>query len=442
VDKPGKFILSDRYFYRKIAGKYWKNTSSPFGLPAMIFLRNADKAFYVEMSIRFLPQLRLYFQRMFYPIFRNLQWVQNLSVFYGIVAGFRQLSESPNSPKNIASWIDNAFFHKKSLYRENIPIKTQAKAMLLHIFTLDTKEPNIFQNLSGMLESRDIPKYLQLFHQALVKEFIPNTNEFMPVNKAYVYWQNGIFADVINKSVSFLGSLVIHLDLPYFVGSKYPGNGQLNVPMVSGKRNSANLTADGRRLTQMGIESANTGNKDAILSPYRTDQGIYKTLLVSKSISLFQHLLPFMSDKTSFHKVGMKLIAIHEHNQHKILQNTNIDNTGKKPQFVDGKANISYIVKSEKPNFYERKEILHSVQNDISNNQVFYFREQDKINREIEDIKKLITNTKKSIEEQNDLPRLSHEQNNFQNVEELSDKVYRLIERKIIIEKERKGLLL
>ena len=424
-----KIPLSDSDFSQKIMRKYQKGKLNFLNFPLMVFSKNAGQALPLDFKINILMQLNFHNQRIIsHVINKNNKWMKNWVT--GIEKIFSEFKYRPIILKTIRNT-------RKSINFQHEAISGFARS--IHEFMPGQFKKSIlfFNNLNRIysLESNDAisRKSANSFSSSnqIIRHFIKNYNEkeilsYHYINK-YIERYSG-FVDQSSYTAMYRNLVMNNKKL------QNPAFYQQNIAVSSEVLNNQNLSF---------INYIHNINSPIFWSKPQKSEQYYSSN--KKNINRYSGFV----DKSSYYQNQREYPdTILLKFAHKIKYNfSQRKNPIGKNSFNEINQNsitfIQPVINKDNKNKSTRSSgFISFKRRDIENNDNFTFQDNRQIDRKIEQIKKLSEEAKeivsrKFLEGLSGRPEIQPEID----INRLSNKVYKMIEYNLKIERERRGYL-
>lgn len=413
-----EMIISDSHFCRKIISKYKQEQRNSFGLPLMIFRKKAGRILGHNIHMNILLQLNPVDGKIvFSSILKSVQNMQGLFSWSGFEKCIHQqmrLGQNRTRPGRF-SWFGS----------EKYILEPIARSSMIKGFTCVNKLlPQIHRETASRFFSvKDVSVNSLIFIRSVPSAFRRAENMIPALKKV----RRPLLK--IAKAVSCLHSELKDLSSNFTViHQRYNTTGIFQMINFDGRYPSSPEKKTGKIFPAFGHPSPAILPQVDFLLNKRSNQVSQNWVMGNKS-SIKQHqyitgnsLLFAPWEKRLFESLQLKKpmgqnLKINERKQ----------SAGRINNFGSAAANpivspVSTVFKAESENFY--------------------FHSQQMIEKELNEIKKNIVETKEAVKEKSVPDRSSMDMDikKHFDINRLSDQVYRNIEQRIRIERERRGL--
>ncbi len=427
--------ISDRNFHSRITGRYQKGKRNPYDFPLMIFFKNTGQLLSQKINLNVLLQ---------FNITRNITTQHILESVEGIksLLGWFRIERSIPKQQKVSSLafrskdIPLVFNYKKY---ENLPNGVEDISLADNSVSWDYKfvfhneSPVILQHVNLLLRNNKLANSLN--YPEVLNDITKST-----INKSKAYFNN--YIQIINHGLhpGFEPAILPHVNLllnsisiqgdiltskEYFNFSKLDKKYHVILPHVNLLLNTISANNMQSQIQDSYFISGQRFDysfpqADLMVHEFKGDKEIHFTNVQrSNLVYNFPAVLQYMD---TIQKNMPEMILSHsksfptsiKHNQEKGYQRT-----------------LSCIMPS----------IIKS--DTTTENHDLHFKTNRKIEEEIENVKRIAYEAKQTMIESVKNIQTSHEEemNRKININQLSDQVYRLLDRKITIEKERRGYI-
>lgn len=373
--------LSDSNFYQKIIQKYRKGKITALRLPSMIFYKKRGHFLPEKLGMKILLHIHISNKNILPPL--NVKTIPVI----------REMISRSSTKKILQSIL-------RPLGTNNILNVNNEKNIFLKVL----KIPEFYQFIPGLLPTRYI--------------YSNGISKVSFLKSLFFKTETMINESNETKNITFLaGKNALYMQRIYSISSNFSKlKSQMSICGIY--LQIMNLQ---RPRIKNNIESINTAIHQT------TNTAMYPTIVINESIKRYQHLYE------------RKSTAIQSHNNfllsHMILNANRLDFDNFNLT-TPNKTSVKKYGHTEKSEFsLHQKKFTYG-----SNGERFRLHDQKSMEKEIENIKKIVIETKKSILEKS-APSIGEEDiKRYIDINRISSQVYHEIERTIRMERERRGI--
>ena len=441
-----KITMSDTSFYQKIMSKYQKGKNNVLNFPFMVFGKNLEHILPKKFNINMLLQLHFHNQKIInYAINKNIKgmikWVSGIEkIFTGFVYRPNILKTINDTKKSMTfqheiisgfpAAIPNELTYNYSLsYLSNISFQRR------HEFIYEPvglNSPQSSQRTKRMQRTQsEAAKYLRtlrlkiLYYPSRIVDI--NSNQ---IENHFLMNYGSISAGKMNNNMLSSG-LVDH------------SSHLLSYRNLFYKRILQNINSSKSELESKSVQY-NLSNKENIvrysgLVDHSSHLLSYRNLFLNK---ILQNIAFNPRNITSSSDVLFNQIQIYGNNFQigKIRHETILHEFGATGKYYTSQ-NQNVTKKDDLKNSSNSSGSISLQRRDGQNNDNFYFQNHRQIDQKIEQIKKLSQEAKEIVAQKSLLSSVKSEIQPEIDIKRLSEKVYKMIEYNLKIEKERRGYL-
>ena len=417
--------ISDSVFHQKIMNKYQKGIGSVFSFPLMIFSRNTTlQKMYLDIHMRFSFHEQ---NKLFHKILENAESFKNMFSWFNIEKFLPQIK------------IKSTIF-KKSIENLYKPVKLIQPELIASLFppicnTVNTKTSIL---RSSLIEVENTKFAAPVFYSSRSNEVDSFNPQQVIYRQSNFSWMRTDYPVEKSHGSIFLSQNVSCQQTVPYQQTFYNGIQQDGRTFNNSLLNHGNYTIIKSQIFPLNNKLHEENGKNKLYA--------YKNEYFWQLQSNFHHGSPFtfiqsplLINERTFEMRNNKLYNTSQNERTFEMRNNKLYNT-----FPNWTSLDKLPVRNINNNLEAgtRKSLL-SKKNTYStvDNEYLIFQNQQHIEQKIDQIKKIVGDTKKTIEKS--MPDNFSREKNSQpqiNINNLSDQVYQVIEQRLRMEKELRGL--
>ncbi|MDD1745714.1 MAG: hypothetical protein LUQ20_07915 [Candidatus Methanoperedens sp.] len=427
--------ISDRNFHSRITGRYQKGKRNPYDFPLMIFFKNTGQLLSHKVNLSVLLQFNITRNITTQHILESVEGIKSLLGWFRIERSIpkqNKVSSLAFRSKNIP-----LFFNYKKY--ENLPNGVEDISLADNSVSWDYKfvfhneSPVILQHVNLLLinsklaNSLNYPEVLNDITKSSINKYNSYFNNYIQIinHGLHPEFEPAILPHVnlLLNSMSIQGDILTSKE--YFNFSKLDKKYHVILPHVNLLLNTISANNMQSQIQDSYFISGQRFDysfpqADLMVHEFKGDKEIHFTNVQrSNLVYNFPAILQYMD---TIQKNMPEMILSHS---------KSFPTSIKHNQEMDYQRTLSGIMPS----------IIKS--DTTTENHDLHFKTNRKIEEEIENVKRIAYEAKQTVIESVKNIQTSHvgEMNRKININQLSDQVYRLLDRKITIEKERRGYI-
>ncbi|CAG0953614.1 hypothetical protein METP3_00359 [Methanosarcinales archaeon] len=448
-----KITMSDTSFYQKIMSKYQKGKNNVLNFPFMVFGKNLEHILPKKFNINLLLQLHFHNQKIInYAINKNIKgmikWVSGIEkIFTGFVYRPNILKTINDTKKSMTfqheiisgfpAAIPNELTYNYSLsYLSNISVRRRHEFIYEPVGLNSPQNSQRTQRMQSEATKSLRPLQLEILYYPSRSVDI-NSNQ---IANHFLMNYGSISAGKMNNNMLSSG-LVDHSS--HLLSYRNLFYKRILQNINSSKSELESINSSKSELESKSVQY-NLSNKENIvrysgLVDHSSHLLSYRNLFLNK---ILQNIAFNPRNITSSSDVLFNQIQIYGNNSQigKIRHETILHDFGATGKYYTSQ-NQNVTKKDDLKNSSNSSGSISMQRRDGQNNDNFYFQNHRQIDQKIEQIKKLSQEAKEIVAQKSLRSSVKSEIQPEIDIKRLSEKVYKMIEYNLKIEKERRGYL-